>query len=175
VSSHTTVRRGRARTYLNLTVVWLLTGLWHGAAWNFVLWGAYYLIFLIAEKTFLLKVLDRAPAVVGRIYTLFTVGVGWLLFSSTSATGAVSVIKDLFAAPALTTSQVSFAMASALPFLLLASVLSTPLPKRIFQWLSRRSSLAFKYAESAAVLLLLILGIAFTAGSSYSPFLYFNF
>ncbi|MBQ9162368.1 MAG: MBOAT family protein [Clostridia bacterium] len=168
-------RRGRARTYLNLTVVWLLTGLWHGAAWNFVLWGAYYLIFLIAEKTFLLKLLDRVPAVLGRIYTLFTVGVGWLLFSATSATDALSVIKDLFAAPALTTPQVSFAATSALPFLLLAAVLATPLPKQLCQWLSRRPSPAVKYAESAAILLLLMLGVAFAAGSSYSPFLYFNF
>ena len=168
-------RRGRARQYFNLAIVWLLTGLWHGAAWNFVLWGAYYLVFLIIEKAFLLKVLDRSPVIVGRIYTLLTVGIGWILFSSARATEALKTIRELFFAPTLTTPQVTFAMLTAIPFVLICAIFTTPIPKRLWRSLSARIPNKSRYAEVTAVLLILIVGIAYATASSYSPFLYFNF
>ena len=168
-------RCGRGRQYFNLAVVWLLTGLWHGAAWNFVLWGAYYLVFLIIEKAFLLKALNKFPTAIGRIYTLFTVGIGWILFSSTSATEALKSIRDLFSAPTLTTPQVTFSILTAIPFVLICSIFATPIPKRLWSRLTSRIPSGFRYAETAAVLLILIVGIAYATASSYSPFLYFNF
>lgn len=168
-------RRGKGRQYFNLTVVWLLTGLWHGAEWSFVLWGAYYLVFLISEKAFLLKAIDRAPAVVGRIYTLLVAGVGWILFSAANVYEALSVIRDLLFAPTLTTPQVTFALLTAIPFLLLCALFATPLPKRLRRALSIRFPVGIRYVGVAAALTVFSLGIAHAAVSSYSPFLYFNF
>ena len=76
-------RRGKGRTYWNLAVVWFLTGFWHGANWNFLLWGVYYCILLISEKAFLLRALEKVPRFAGRLYTLFLVTVGFLIFSNT--------------------------------------------------------------------------------------------
>ena len=76
-------RRGLGRQLLNIAIVWFLTGLWHGASWNFVLWGVYYAALLLLEKTFLLKKLDRAPHWVGHVYTCLCFILGWVLFAIT--------------------------------------------------------------------------------------------
>lgn len=74
-------RKGFAVQIRNIAVVWLLTGIWHGASWNFALWGIFYGVLLICEKLFLLKLLEKAPAFVGRIYTILAVMLGWVLFA----------------------------------------------------------------------------------------------
>ena len=91
-------RRGRARQYFNLAVVWLLTGLWHGASWNFVLWGLFYLILLVAEKAFLLRLLERnrLTRVLGHIGALLLVGIGWMIFDHTDLGEAFRIIGGLF-------------------------------------------------------------------------------
>ena len=87
-------RKGKGRQLLNIAIVWLLTGLWHGANWNFVLWGVYYAVLLLLEKTFLLKWLDKAPRVVGHVYTCFCFGMGWVLFAITDLCGPY-VLRNL--------------------------------------------------------------------------------
>ena len=76
-------RKGKGRQLVNIAIVWLLTGLWHGASWNFVLWGVYYAVLLLLEKTFLLKWLDKAPRFVGHVYTCLCFVLGWVLFAIT--------------------------------------------------------------------------------------------
>lgn len=175
-------RCSSGRQYFNLSVVWLLTGLWHGASWNFILWGAYYLVLLIIEKSFLLKLISNLPrrlgAVVGHAYTLLFVGVGWLIFALPTIPHAALTISSLFVAPAFTTPQTSFATVRALPFILSASLLSTPLPRQLWEWLCARlprGQALRELAECAAVICLFVIGISYTVGGTFSPFLYFNF
>ena len=165
-------RRGEARTYLNLLAVWALTGLWHGASWNFVLWGLYYYVLLVFEKAFFGRVLEKAPRFVGHVYTLAAVVFGWLLFASDSAGMIGSYLSNMFTAP--------FADGAALwdlwrnvPFLIILCVASTPLPKRVFYKL--REKAAFRYAAPVLTVLVFALCTAYLVDSSYNPFLYFRF
>jgi len=88
-------RKGFARQALNLFIVWALTGLWHGAAWNFVIWGIYFFILLLIEKCFLLKFLEKIPKVLSHIYALFFIITGWVIFACGDITRPVTYIKSL--------------------------------------------------------------------------------
>ena len=72
----------KSRMFFNIFIVWLLTGFWHGAEWNFIIWGLYYFIILMLEKSFLLRVLKKLPAVLQHIYSLFLINMGWVIFSN---------------------------------------------------------------------------------------------
>ena len=91
-------RHGKARQILNLAIVWFLTGLWHGASWNFVLWGLYYAVLLILEKLFLLRWLDKAPKWVGHVYTIFAFIMGWVLFAITDFAHLGQYVSAMFTA-----------------------------------------------------------------------------
>ena len=91
-------RHGKARQILNLAIVWFLTGLWHGASWNFVLWGLYYAVLLILEKLFLLRWLDKAPKWVGHVYTIFAFIMGWVLFAITDFAQLGQYVSAMFSA-----------------------------------------------------------------------------
>ena len=88
-------RKGKPRQALNLLIVWFLTGMWHGAGWNFILWGLYYFVFLALEK-FLIPGLQRLPAFFAHLYTLVVVFFGWVLFYFTDFTQGIVVLKGLF-------------------------------------------------------------------------------
>ena len=92
-------RKGLGRQLVNITIVWFLTGLWHGASWNFVLWGVYYAALLILEKTFLLRWLDRAPRFVGHVYTCLCFVLGWVLFAITDFGQLGAYLDHLFSGP----------------------------------------------------------------------------
>lgn len=87
-------RKGKGRMLFNLFVVWFLTGLWHGASWNFVLWGLYFFVLLVIEKTFLLKVLQKIPRVFSHLYSLFFILFGWYIFVSCDLSSPVSLFKE---------------------------------------------------------------------------------
>lgn len=165
-------RRGEARTYLNLLAVWALTGLWHGASWNFVLWGIYYYILLVFEKAVLFRISDRMPRIVGHVYTLIAVVFGWLLFASESLGEIGTRLSAMFTAP-FADGAVMWELVRNLPFIALLCVASTPLPKRIFYRL--RENRAFRYAAGVLTLLVFALCTAYLVDSSYNPFLYFRF
>ena len=88
-------RKGRLRTYLNLFIVWFLTGLWHGASWNFVLWGLYFFVFILIEKLFLLRVLSK-DRIVSHIYLVIVVYFGWILFKFEDMSSVTAVLKGMF-------------------------------------------------------------------------------
>lgn len=165
-------RRGRARMLLNLMIVWLLTGLWHGAGWNFVLWGLYYGVLLALEKTILAPLLARVPAAVRRIVTFVLVMFGWLLFAADSVgfigSYAAAMFSRTLAAPGTL-----YDLARSVLLLAILAVGSTPLPLRFAHRLyeSRRGRAALICATVAAV----ILSVAYMVASSYNPFLYFRF
>ncbi len=173
-------RRGLARQLLNMAVVWLLTGFWHGAAWNFILWGGFYFVILSLEKLFLLRLfsLNRVTRAVGRVWALLLVGIGWMLFDRASLPAAWSVIGGLFGigtvSGAMTTPAVAYELLRALPLLSVACLGATPLPRRARAALYRKYP-AIAACEPLGILLLLLLGTAYMVSGAFSPFLYFNF
>ncbi|MBQ3195018.1 MAG: MBOAT family protein [Clostridia bacterium] len=167
-------RRGKVRQYINLAVVWLLTGFWHGASWNFIIWGVYFLILLVMEKAFLLKALEKIPAFFSHIYALLFVAIGWLIFYYTDTAAGLNCLKAMFGAGNLSTATVGFTALHALPTLLLFAVASTPYPKKLWDTYVRRTEAGRIFAAVLPVLGL-FLCVSYMVASSYSPFLYWNF
>ena len=171
-------RRGRARQYFNLAVVWLLTGLWHGASWNFVLWGLFYLILLVAEKAFLLRLLERnrLTRVLGHIGALLLVGIGWMIFDHTDLGEALRIIGGLFGigTAGFAAATVSWLALRLLPLLAVSVAAATPYPTRLWNRLTGRRP-ALTVLEPVLLVAVLALSVACAVRSDYSPFLYFNF
>lgn len=171
-------RRGRARQYFNLAVVWLLTGLWHGASWNFVLWGLFYLILLVAEKAFLLRLLERnrLTRVLGHIGALLLVGIGWMIFDHTDLGEAFRIIGGLFGigTAGFAAATVSWQALRLLPLLAVSVAAATPYPMRLWNRLTGRRP-ALTVLEPVLLIAVLALSVACAVRSDYSPFLYFNF
>lgn len=171
-------RRGRARQYFNLAVVWLLTGLWHGASWNFVLWGLFYLILLVAEKAFLLRLLERnrLTRVLGHIGALLLVGIGWMIFDHTDLGEAFRIIGGLFGigTAGFAAATVSWQALRLLPLLAVSVAAATPYPTRLWNRLTGRRP-ALTVLEPVLLVAVLVLSVACAVRSDYSPFLYFNF
>ena len=170
-------RRGKARQLLNILIVWLATGLWHGAAWTFVLWGLWFAVLLLLEKSVLLPVLEKHRAL-GHVYTLFFVTLGFVLFDADSAAQAVSRIGAMFGAgglPLLST-QAVYLLRSYGPLLVLGILCATPLPKKLLTRLREtKGAAALNALEPLCVLAVLALGTAFLVDGSFNPFLYFRF
>lgn len=171
-------RRGRARQYFNLAVVWLLTGLWHGASWNFVLWGLFYLILLVAEKAFLLRLLERnrLTRVLGHIGALLLVGIGWMIFDHTDLGEAFRIIGGLFGigTAGFAAATVNWQALRLLPLLAVSVAAATPYPTRLWNRLTGRRP-ALTVLEPVLLVAVLALSVACAVRSDYSPFLYFNF
>ena len=171
-------RKGKARQLLNILIVWLATGLWHGAAWTFVLWGLWFAVLLLLEKLALLPVLEK-HRVLGHVYTLFFVMLGFVLFDADSAAQAVSRISAMLGAGGLplSSTQAVYYLKSYGPLLVLGILCATPLPKMIVAKLrkSKGAATALDVLEPLCVLIPLLLGTAFLVDGSFNPFLYFRF
>ena len=170
-------RRGIFRTVLNLFAVWFLTGLWHGAAWNFILWGLYYFLFLVLEKFFLSRYLARLPRPVRHILTLLGILFGWLLFGFDGSahylttTALWQFLAALVGKNGFLSENAAFDLVRHLPFLLLAALGCTPLPRKIFYRL-------FEKRRMFGVILPLVgllLSVCYLADAGFNPFLYFRF
>lgn len=167
-------RKGVKRQILNLLIVWGLTGLWHGAAYNFVLWGLYYGLLLILEKFVLKKILDRLPSFVQHIYTLFIVIIGWGLFYFTDVGQLGEFMADLFNfGNGICGDQAFNLIMSNLPMLIIAAVASTPLATMLY---TRFEHTRFMWIpETLYCMGILAVSTASLVNQSYNPFLYFRF
>ena len=163
------------RTVLNTFLVWALTGLWHGASWNFVLWGLYYFVFLMIERAFLKRALDRLH-ILPHLYLVFVVFCGWILFHFTDIRLGWTVVLGLFGMNGNALSDfISLTMLENSMFLLAVSVIAcTPLPKRISDALAR-NRMWEGCRRTLIPILLLLLSTCALVGESYNPFLYFQF
>ena len=173
-------RRGAARNLINLVVVWFLTGLWHGASWNFVLWGLYFAVILIVERTFLLRAFEKIklPSFVRQIYAFVLVVVGWGLFAITDLPESFTYIAELFgrsSAQGLLFSTAAMRYAAAyLPTLLLCALAATPLPKLAWSALTGERR-RYRALEAAGAFAMLLMCVAAIAAGGYNPFIYFRF
>ena len=167
-------RKGIGRQLWNMAIVWFLTGFWHGADWNYLLWGIYFWLFLVAEKLFLLKYLKK-HSIVSHIYALLVIGFGWLIFFCNDLGQVALLAKELagigtvFASPALW-----YDLLRLLPFILLCSFACTPLPKQLFNKMCVKAPI-LELLRPIGLGLLLLLCIANMVDNSFSPFLYYIF
>lgn len=164
------------KNYRNLFAVWLLTGIWHGANWNYVLWGLYYFLLLVVEKAFLGKLLEKAPAVLRHIYTLFFVAIGWLLFVSTDMSAGFTYLGNLFGVGVTGAGggYTVYDLVRSIPFLVILTIAATPLPKKLFYRLYEKSR-GMRTAAMCGTAVLLLLVTACLISSSYNPFIYWIF
>lgn len=161
----------------NLLIVWFLTGLWHGAAWNFVAWGLYYGVILIIEKYLLSPVLDRLPDVVRYIYSIVLVVIGWVLFFSSSFGQAADYIRVMFGAGAhgFADRESMYLLTSNLILWLILIFGSTPLVHFRYEHMLRTKKWNTTIINSVVYAALFIVCIAYLVTETYNPFLYFRF
>lgn len=168
-------RRGVGRTYFNLFCVWLLTGLWHGASWNFVLWGLYYFALLVIEKTFLLRLLERAPKFLRHIYSMAAVIFGWLLFVIENVSSIGAYLSRMFGGTGVFATQITvYELVRNLVFLAILILASTPAPKKLWYKLYSKGT-PWRIVQSVVCAIAFVLCTAYLVDSSYNPFLYFRF
>lgn len=165
-------RRKTPRVILNLMIVWMLTGLWHGAAWNFVLWGVFYGVLLILEKYVLAGVLEKIPTPVRYILTMLCVMVGWVLFSSPSLAAAGEYLGVMFGGAEFINSQAIYIFSANFIVIILGAFCATPLYRKALRSFSIQTIGKLKMA---AYPLLFILCMIFMISETYNPFLYFRF
>ncbi|MCL1823359.1 MAG: MBOAT family protein [Oscillospiraceae bacterium] len=177
-------RKGLKRTVFNLAVVWLLTGIWHGASWNFFVWGLFYGVIIIIEKLFLGKILDKLPAFFCSFYTMFLVILGWVIFDTKDLPIAFGYIKTMLGLGenrVLTDSTASYALLNYGIILLVCVFASTDLWRRAYDYLRRKISaenpfqILLNYSAVAYQTGVFVLVIAYLVDAGYNPFLYFNF
>jgi len=181
-------RKGRGRTIMNLLVVWALTGLWHGASWNFVLWGCYYGLLQIAERFWLDAVLQKIPRLLRCCMTLVIVMLGWMIFYYTDLGAVGQHLAAMFgadvrggsiAAAALTDTGTMAVLRKYTWYPLFAFVLSLPVWSAAQKYLLRGRNTAERshgsVAASIGCMALLAVCVIFLVGQSYNPFIYFRF
>ena len=169
-------RRGLARQALNLLIVWSLTGFWHGAGWNFVMWGLYYFVILFIEKLFLLKALDKLPKFFRHVYALLLIIIGWVIFASDDVSVLLPYLGSMFGANGAIGGMDVYTLLTKEVLLIICCVASTELPKKLF--LSAAGAMNEKAAftlKSVLMIALLAMSMILLIGDSYNPFLYFRF
>lgn len=168
-------RKGIKRQIINLLIVWALTGFWHGASWNYLVWGLYFGLILILEKLFLLKRLERTPAAVQHIYSIFLIIIGWVIFANEDFTVMFNYLKNLFYSPeGFSNGYTLYLVLSNIVLWVLAVIFSTKLPKKISEAITKKITVP-EWLKATGLVVLLVVSIAFMVGESYNPFLYFRF
>jgi len=171
-------RKGKLRWGINIFIVWCLTGLWHGADWNFILWGLLFGVILVIEKMFLLRVLNKIPPIFSHIYTMLIVVFSFVLFNNSILDAIVFIKSMLFMTNIpLVTVESNYYLSSYLYILIIAIIFSTEIPKNIFFKLNNKPqwNKIFDYSEPIILSILLLLSVGYMVDSSFQPFLYFRF
>ena len=166
-------RKGLYRQCINIMIVWLLTGLWHGASFNFILWGLYYGLILIFEKVIGLKILKRIPAVFRHIYALALILIGWVIFNFTDFDMMINYFGLMFNNPVIIDDIALYFIRDNI-VLIIISIIAC-LPVRLSRLNPFVINKKFEYLMPLIILGTLIICVAFICESSYNPFLYFRF
>ena len=166
-------RKGNVRTYINLIIVFVLTGFWHGASWNFLFWGIYYAIFLVIERLGLSKVLSKVPRVLRHIYLLFVITMGWVMFRADNMAAALTYYKSLFT---ISNSEINMFLGhvSIKVLFVMAMGILYAFPHTKL-WDKIKTAKIYEGLRFAIMFALFFLAVCFMTGAGFSPFLYFRF
>jgi alginate O-acetyltransferase complex protein AlgI len=173
-------KKGRFRAYLNLFIVWALTGLWHGSSWNFVLWGLYYGILIFLERLFLGRVLKAVPPF-AHLYLIIATLFGWTLFYFAEMDRLLEFLKIMVGAAGnpLWSFKLNLVLQNHMFWLILALLLCLPIYPVFSKWFEKvvreRASLLYFFGVTGIQILLLFLSITMLVGDTYNPFIYFRF
>ena len=167
-------RKGTKRQILNLFIVWALTGLWHGASWNFVLWGLYYFVILIIEKFVLKKWLDKAPSAVSHLYTIVLFVIGWAIFAYPDFANGSYYVSVLCGAGKFADGNTVYYLTNYISVLIIGGIFATSAPKKLYKKLVKSKS-ADTVFQVIFTVIVMVLSVAFLVSDSYNPFLYFRF
>lgn len=172
-------RNGIIKQIKNILIVWVLTGIWHGAGWNFIIWGIYFGIILIFEKLFLLRILEKIPVIFRRIYTLIIVLIGFVIFNSNNTNEIINILNYMFIPlnKNIVNDYTMYYLKSNLILIAISIFASTPILKNIILKLKEKN----KYEKTINILeiiilpILLIICTSYLIDNSFNPFLYFRF
>ncbi|NLB19322.1 MAG: MBOAT family protein [Clostridium sp.] len=168
-------RHGTVKTIRNITIVWFLTGLWHGAAWNYILWGIYFAIILIMEKFVLKKFLASTGNLFKRTYSLILIVISFTIFSLEDLDYLATYLRTMFGDAILWNMSFIYLLQSFSILLIIGIVASTPYPFKRFKNLFYSQSPVRKSVSQLMLLLIFFISLAFIVDGSYNPFLYFRF
>jgi len=170
-------RKGMAKQLRNVLSVWFLTGLWHGASWNFIVWGLYFGFFVMIEKLLLLRWLGRCPAWAGHVYTLLVVIVGWVLFEMEHLAAAMRFIGVMFGfgGHGFADRQALYALSTNAALLVVLAFCATPFPGKMLAYVKTKWKTAGAIASPLIYFLFMALSTAYLVNETYNPFLYFRF
>ncbi len=167
-------KNGKGKTIRNLLIVWFLTGMWHGASWNFIIWGVYYGIILILEKFVFASVIKKLPVLITRLYTLFAVVIGWVIFEIYSVTDALNFVGSLFGMSGSMSDTFTLNILHNYSIILIiAAITATGLPLKLWKKITNNKKADFLCI--AGEITGMAACIAYLVDASYNPFLYFNF
>lgn len=171
-------RVSKVRQFINIFIVWLATGLWHGAAWNYVIWGLYFAVLLLLEKFWLKGFLDR-HRIVGRVYFLVLILFSFVIFHADNMSLAGSLLAGMFGAEGIkfATSYGLYCLRNYAVILVIGALGATPLAARVFAKVkeNKAGAAVCSVAEPIGLALIFIVATAFLVNGSYNPFLYFRF
>ena len=171
-------RVSKPKWFFNIFVVWFLTGFWHGAAWNFIIWGLFFAVLLIVEKVFLLKYLDKSK-VISRVYTLVAVGISFVIFNATDMKEAFSYIGGMFGAGdlPLVSTEFFYYLKSFAVTLVIGIIGATPIVKNTVEKIFENNKISkfISVLEPMGLVILLAIMTAYLVDGSFNPFLYFRF
>ncbi|MCR5617190.1 MAG: MBOAT family protein [Clostridiales bacterium] len=166
-------RKGTARTYINLIIVFVLTGFWHGASWNFIFWGLFYAVFLVIERLGFSKILEKLPRVLRHIYAIIIVVLGWVLFRAETMSGALNYYKGLVSPSDSEILNLRIYVEPMLVFVIIAGIILAFPHDRIKAALKKFKG--YEVLKALSLFALFILAVCFMTGAGFSPFLYFRF
>ena len=169
-------RGGLAKTIRNLVIVWFLTGLWHGASWNFILWGLYFGVLIIIERLGWGKILEKLPSIISTLYTFLLVVFGWVLFETDSLSHALSYFKAMFGSSGvLVDTSSKYLFFTNILLFVLCLIGSTEIFQKVLAKLKAKSLNFVSYAAPVIQLVIMLICTSFLVNATYNPFLYFRF
>ena len=168
-------RKGLKRQIINILIVWILTGAWHGAAWNFILWGLYFGIILILEKIFILKILNKAGKVIDHIYSIIFILIGWVIFAFEDLGKIGMYLQAMFNVNNFINNETLYYLKNYGVITIIGVICSTMIVKKIFDKLNKSNKRFYTVIEIIIYMFILIFCTANLVSDSFNPFLYFRF
>lgn len=168
-------RKGFSKQIRNILIVWFLTGAWHGASWNFILWGVYFGIILILEKLFILKLLEKLPKILRHLYSIILILVGWAIFAFEDLTKVINYIKAMFTNNVFVNGEALYYFNNYIFIIVIGIICSIPLWKKLKEKIDSKNSKVLELVTSLGYVAILILSTASLVTDSFNPFLYFRF